>query len=230
MKHDDKPSAVKYLQQHQEAVRRAKSIVIAGGGAVGVQMATDIKEYYPEKKVTVVQSRSRVMPQFHEKLHELISKRFDELGINLITGTRVVVPPTGFPTDGKPFEVQLTNGTTLPTELVILATGQRPNNGLIAGLDPSSPGSLINPENGYVRVRPTLQLQDPKYSHIFAIGDIADTGVQKAARPGIGQAAVVAKNVKAMIDGQEPQETYARNPAGIHMTLGMVGAVAILSA
>ncbi|EXJ77478.1 oxidoreductase [Capronia epimyces CBS 606.96] len=221
MKQDEKPPAVRYLQTHQEAVKRATSILIAGGGAVGVQMATDLKEYFPDKAVTLVQSRARVMPQFHPALHELISKRFDELGIDLITGTRIVVPPTGFPNDGTPFQVQLTNGSTVPTELVILATGQRPNNGLVAGLEPSHPGSLINPENGFVRVRPTLQLLDLKYPHIFAVGDIADTGVQKAARPGIAQAAVLAKNVKALADGQEPTETYVRNPAAIHLTLGM---------
>lgn len=224
MKHDEKLPSVQYLQRHQDAVKRAKSIVIAGGGAVGVQMATDLKEFYPDKTVTVVQSRARVMPQFHEHFHDLVAKRFHELGIKLITGTRLVVPATGFPVnDGTtPFEVQLTNGTTVPTDLVILATGQRPNNGLVAGLEPSSPGSLINPENSYVRVRPTLQLLDPKYPHIFAVGDIADTGAQKAARPGVGQAAVLAKNVKALIEGEEPTETYVKNPAAIHLTLGMV--------
>ncbi|KAL2403931.1 Fe-regulated protein 8 [Exophiala dermatitidis] len=223
MKSDEKKPSVSYLQSHQAMVKRAKSIIIAGGGAVGVQMATDLKEYYPDKTITLVQSRNRVMPQFHEKLHELVSHRFRDLGINLITGTRVVIPPTGFVDNGigKPFDVQLTNGKTIPTELVILATGQKPNNALVAGLEQSTPGSLINPENGFIRVRPTLQLADPKYPNIFAVGDIADTGIQKAARPGMAQAQAVAKNIRAMIEGKEPTETYGPYPGAIHMTLGM---------
>jgi NADH dehydrogenase FAD-containing subunit len=81
MRHDDKLSSVAYLQRHQNDVKRAKSILIGGGGAVGVQMATDLKEYYPDKDITVVQSRPQLMPGFHSNLHDLIKARFEELGI-----------------------------------------------------------------------------------------------------------------------------------------------------
>jgi NADH dehydrogenase FAD-containing subunit len=196
MEHDDKLSSVQYLQKHQAGVKAAQSILIVGGGAVGVQMATDLKEYYPEKEVTVVQSRPRVMPNFHPQLHDLIKRRFDELGIKLITGSRVTLPAGGFPTDGTTFQVQLTDGTTESTQFVILATGQTPNNQLVADLSPSADAeSIVNPQNGFIRIRPTMQFSDPKYSNMFAVGDIADTGAQKAARPGSAQAAVVAKNM-----------------------------------
>ncbi|RHZ53003.1 NAD(P)/FAD-dependent oxidoreductase [Aspergillus thermomutatus] len=221
MKDDDKVSSVEYLQKHQADIKRSKSILIVGGGAVGVQMATDLKEYYPDKEVTLVQSRARVMPLFHEKLHELIKKRFDELGVRLITHARVSVPSEGFPTDGKAFDVQLTNGSKVSTEFVILATGQRPNNDLLTSLTPSKPGSVINPDNGFVRVRPTLQLQDENFPNIFAVGDIADTGAQKAARPGSVQAGVVARNIQALIEGRRAEEEYTPPPAGIHLTLGL---------
>jgi NADH dehydrogenase FAD-containing subunit len=223
MEHDDKLSSVQYLQKHQAGVKAAQSILIVGGGAVGVQMATDLKEYYPEKEVTVVQSRPRVMPNFHPQLHDLIKRRFDELGIKLITGSRVTLPAGGFPTDGTTFQVQLTDGTTESTQFVILATGQTPNNQLVADLSPSSDAeSIVNPQNGFIRIRPTMQFSDPKYSNMFAVGDIADTGAQKAARPGSAQAAVVAKNIQAMIEGRSPGETFVKGPGAIHLTLGMV--------
>ncbi|KAF4153584.1 hypothetical protein CNMCM8927_005633 [Aspergillus lentulus] len=221
MKNDDKVSSVEYLRNHQADIERAKSILIVGGGAVGVQMATDLKEYYPDKDVTLVQSRARVMPQFHEQLHALIKKRFDELGVRLIVSARASVPSEGFPTDGKPFDVQLTNGSKVSTEFVILATGQRPNNDLLTNLTPSSSGSLINPDNGFIRVRPTLQVQDERFPNIFAVGDIADTGAQKAARPGSMQAGVVARNIQALIEGRRAEEEYVPPPAAIHLTLGM---------
>ncbi|GIC84267.1 NAD(P)/FAD-dependent oxidoreductase [Aspergillus udagawae] len=221
MKDDDKVSSVEYLRNHQADIKRAKSILIVGGGAVGVQMATDLKEYYPDKEVTLVQSRARVMPLFHEQLHELIEKRFDELGVRLIVNARVSVPVEGFPTDRKPFDVQLSNGGRVSTEFVILATGQRPNNDLLTSLTPSRSGSLINPDNGFIRVRPTLQLQDENFPNIFAVGDIADTGAQKAARPGSVQAGVVARNIQALIEGRRAEEEFAPPPAAIHLTLGM---------
>lgn len=87
MRDNDKVSSVAYLQNHQAEIKRSKSILIAGGGAVGVQMATDMKEYYPEKEITVVQSRPYLMPQYHSKLHELIKERFDDLGIKCVPST-----------------------------------------------------------------------------------------------------------------------------------------------
>lgn len=115
MKDDDKVSSVEYLQNHQADIKQSKSILIVGGGAVRVQMAIDLKEYYPNKEVTLVQSQARIMPLFHEKLHELIKKRFDELGVRytelrltscrLITNARATVSSEGFPTDGTAFDV-----------------------------------------------------------------------------------------------------------------------------
>ncbi|KXG51742.1 Pyridine nucleotide-disulfide oxidoreductase, class-II [Penicillium griseofulvum] len=213
MDDDDKASSVDYLQKHQAGVKRSHSILIVGGGAVGVQMATDLKEYYPEKEVTVVQSRPRVMPSFHSGLHDLIKQRFDELGIRLITSSRVTIPPGGFPNDGSTFEVHLTNGTTESTQFVILATGQTPNSQLVTDLKSSrlDGEAVINPDNGFIRVRPTMQFLDEQYSNMFAVGDIADTGAQKAARPGSAQAAVVAKNIQALIEGRAAEDTFKHN-------------------
>ncbi|PWY66772.1 amid-like NADH oxidoreductase [Aspergillus heteromorphus CBS 117.55] len=221
MKDEDKPSSVRYLQKHQSDVKQARSVVIVGGGAVGVQMATDMKELYPEKEITVVQSREHLMPQFHPRLHEIVKKRFEELGIHLITGARIVVPEGGFPNHGSPFTVQLNNGSELTTDFVILATGQKPNNDLLRQLPATSADSLINPDNGFIRIRPTLQFQDPQYPNLFALGDIADTGLRKAARPGGGQAAAVAKNIQAMIEGRQPEDVFPAFPMAIHITLGL---------
>ena len=44
-------------------------------------MALDLKERYPEKDITVVQSRDRVMPQYHSDLHNIVAKSFQDAGI-----------------------------------------------------------------------------------------------------------------------------------------------------
>lgn len=67
-----------------------------------------------------------------------------------------------------------------------------------------------------------MQFQDPKYPNLFALGDIADTGLRKAARPGGPQAATVAKNILAMIEGKKPEEVFPPFPTAIHITLGLV--------
>ena len=187
-----------------------------------MQMATDLKEYFPDKQVTVAQSRDRLMPKFHDKLHELIKRRFDELGVNFHTGARVVIPPGGFPDEEGSINVKLSNGESVRTDFVILATGQQANSSPVADLDSADGGAILNPQNGMVRVRPTLQFASPTYDSLFAVGDIADTGAHKAARQGMAQADVVAANIKSLLDGQVPEEAFTVAPAAIHITLGMV--------
>lgn len=81
MPSDEKSDAVEYLKKYNQGIKNSKSVILIGGGAVGVQMACDVKEIYPEKEVTLVHSRDHIMPVYNEKLSELIKERFKELGI-----------------------------------------------------------------------------------------------------------------------------------------------------
>jgi NADPH-dependent 2,4-dienoyl-CoA reductase/sulfur reductase-like enzyme len=134
----------------------------------------------------------------------------------------VKIPPGGIPENGDKVQIELTNGDFLTTDMVLMATGQSPNNGLVAQLAETSGTSLVNPANGCIFVKPTLQLKSEKFPNIFSLGDIADTGSHKAARPGAQQAGVVARNIVSMIQNGEPAEEFKPTPAGIHLSLGIV--------
>lgn len=224
MRDDEKPLSVKYLQEYQQRLKQAGSIAVIGGGAVGVQMATDLKEIYPSKEITLVHSRSQLMPLYHEKLDEIIKERCRELGVKLVLGSRANMPADEFQQEiasGKPVTVSLQNGGAVRADVVIPATGQVPNTQFLSTLPASSDDSLINPANGFIRVRPTLQFQDPMYPRLFAVGDVADSGAHKAARPGAGQAQVVARNILSLIEGREAAENIEIEPPSIHLTLGL---------
>lgn len=136
------------------------------------------------------------------------------------------MPPDGFQNQEKQkgsTTIKLQNGTELTADLVIPAVGQTPNNQFLSSLPASSSSSLVNPTNGFIRVRPTLQFRDAQYPHLYAVGDIADSGAHKAARPGAAQAQVVAQNVLAMVEGREPSKNIVVDPPAIHLTLGLVG-------
>ncbi len=81
MQDDDKPPSIAELKLWQERMRDARSIVVIGGGAVGVQMVCDLKEVYPDKDITLVHSREKLMPLYHEALSDLIKDRLKELGV-----------------------------------------------------------------------------------------------------------------------------------------------------
>ncbi|KAG8671962.1 hypothetical protein FPOAC1_005221 [Fusarium poae] len=221
MQHDDKKTSVDYFKTYQQGIKNAKSIVIVGGGAVGVQMATDLGEVYPEKKVTLVHSRDRLMQLYHPKMDAIIRDRLQELGVDVVTGARANIPQDGFPTDGSEFELELKDGRTLSTNLVIPATGQTPNSQFLQDLQPTPGHKILNPANGFIKVSPTLQFADPAYSNLYACGDIADSGAHKAARPGAAQAHAVAQNISAAVQGGKPTNEITVDPPAIHLSLGL---------
>ncbi|KAI5290730.1 hypothetical protein KEM54_000628 [Ascosphaera aggregata] len=66
-------------------VAKTNNFVLIRDGAVDVRMATDIKGWFPSKEVTVVHCRVRVMPKFHDKLHEIRLEKVDELGYSQLS-------------------------------------------------------------------------------------------------------------------------------------------------
>lgn len=211
-----------YLRKHAAQVERSRNIVIIGGGAVGVQMATDIKELFPEKNVTLVHSRPNVMNKFHAGLHDVVKQRCDDLGVNLILGRRVQLPENGYPTDGREFNVSLVDGTQIPADFAVISTGQTPQSDVLRTLAPES----IDAQN-FITVKDTLQINNEQYHNIFALGDIAATKAHKAARPALKQAEVVVKNINNLLNGnKEDLEKYeVTDPAAIHLTLGIYKSV-----
>lgn len=76
------------LRQLQLSIESAENIAIVGGGAVGVELASDIKSYYPGKLVTLVHSRKQLLPRFGKRLHDHVMDTLEKLGIRIILGQR----------------------------------------------------------------------------------------------------------------------------------------------
>ncbi|EPE10139.1 amid-like nadh oxidoreductase [Ophiostoma piceae UAMH 11346] len=212
----DKLGGVAYLRQHASTVAQRKQIVIIGGGAVGVQMATDLKDLFPQKSVTLVHSREQLMNRFASGLDAIVKQRCAELGVNLVLGSRVKIPAEGYPTDGSIVNIECLNGTKIPADMVIVANGLRPQSEILRSLSSES----INPD-GFVSVKRTLQISDSRYPNIFAIGDIAATGAAKAARPAAKQAELVVENVDRILKNKSLEDYDGSDPHGIHLTLGI---------
>ncbi|RAO69147.1 uncharacterized protein BHQ10_005159 [Talaromyces amestolkiae] len=192
----DKQAGVAYLQDHAQNVARSSKIIVIGGGAVGVQIATDIKELYPAKCA--------------------------ELGVEIKLGSRVKLPLDGFyPTDGSVFDVELEDESSLKADHAIICTGQTPQSDIIKSLSPE----CIN-QNGFIQTSTTLQISDARYPNIFAIGDVAETGAHKAAKPGSKQAALVVRNIQHIISNEPLEEYILSEPPGIHLTLGIEKSIA----
>ncbi|KAJ7932895.1 hypothetical protein B0H13DRAFT_754194 [Mycena leptocephala] len=59
-----KPEGIAWLKRKQRVVEEAASVLVVGGGALGIQFASDIASVHPTKRVTLLHSRARLLPRF----------------------------------------------------------------------------------------------------------------------------------------------------------------------
>lgn len=85
-----KQEGSKLLRQIQDRIKQADKLVVVGGGAAGVELATDAKEKYPEKTVTLVHSRDAVMHRFGPELQVAALKGLRDLGVEVLLNERTV--------------------------------------------------------------------------------------------------------------------------------------------
>ncbi|KAG8719884.1 hypothetical protein FRC09_010477 [Ceratobasidium sp. 395] len=224
-----KLAGIEWLRKAQRRLESVRSVLVVGGGALGIQFATDLKDLYPSKSISLLHSRERLLPKFVEGMHTEINKTMADLGITVMLGQRLDLRTT-LPE----------NAETIASDLILLCTGQRPNTDLARKLAPD----VIDEDTGLLRVLPSLQLSrtgprsetqkvmepgETDLSHIFAIGDAADAfGAIKAGHTAWFQGEVAAKNILALTEHtQNPDSgspvliSYTASDPSIKVTLGM---------
>lgn len=191
------------LREMQGKIEKAHKIAIVGGGAVGIQLAGDIKSWYEDKHVTLIHSRDRLLSNFGSRLGDFVAERLRRMDIRVLLSERPNIPQT---MEGKVPLLLKNEEETF--DLLIPCTGQNPNSSFLSNFLPSS----LSLNNGRILTKPTLQILVPKstslYSNIFALGDVAETKGVKMARAGMQQAEIVQRNILSLINGKTELEEY----------------------
>lgn len=82
---------MKQMQLEFDALRKAQTVLVIGGGLVGVEYACEIAEKCPWTKVTIIQRNDRFLPRLPQPAaHEGCMKRFEELGVTALTQQEIV--------------------------------------------------------------------------------------------------------------------------------------------
>ncbi|OBT67914.1 hypothetical protein VE03_02499 [Pseudogymnoascus sp. 23342-1-I1] len=215
------------LQGVQETIRASHNIAIVGGGAVGVELASDIKDFYPDKDVTLIHSRGQLLSHFGKRLQDYALKALeDELKVRVLLNERPMMPTEG--RMARYASLTFSDGHKEKFDLIIGCTGQQPNSFILSSLLPGA----ISKETSRILVQPTLQVataDEPNLdTPIFAFGDVADHTGPRMARAGWVQAGVVLDNILSMISGRRPWRLYQPNEfieGAIKLTLGKARSV-----
>ncbi|KAK7918029.1 hypothetical protein PG985_009903 [Apiospora marii] len=163
--------------QHIDAVRGSRHpVLVVGGGAVGIEMAAELKMVAPDVRVTLAHSRDKLLSA--EPLPDDVKDRALELvreaGVETLMNHRLLsslpLKPEGADSG---FEVEFTNGHKMTASVVIEA---------ISRSVPSTdylPAAALDTDTGLVNIRPTMQIQLSEESELlpnadrhFAVGDL----------------------------------------------------------
>lgn len=141
------------------------SVIILGGGVIGVEFASVWRSFGAE--VTIVEMLPHLLPLEEESSSKLLERAFRRRGISYELGVRF----EGVKDSGNGVTVTLEGGKTLDAELLLVAVGRGP---VSAGLGYEEAGVAM--ERGFVTVDPYCQTNVPTIS---AVGDLTP-GLQLA--------------------------------------------------
>ena len=145
--------------------RVPSSVVILGGGVIGVEFASVWRSFGAE--VTIVEMLPHLLPPEEESSSRLLERAFRRRGIAQRLGARF----EGVKDTGSGVTVTLEGGATIDAELLLVAVGRGP---VSAGLGYEEAG--VATERGYVIVDSYCQTSVPTIS---AVGDLTP-GLQLA--------------------------------------------------
>ena len=174
-----------------------KSVIVLGGGVIGVEFASIWKSFGTE--VVIVEGLPNLVPNEDIAVSKGLERAFRKRGIDFKLGVRF----SGVEQNENGVIVSLEDGTKLEAELLLVAVGRGPNT---AGMGYEEQG--INMDRGFVLTNDRLETNVPG---VYAAGDIVP-GLQLAHR-GFGQGIFVAEEIAglkpAVIDEDGiPKVTY----------------------
>jgi len=179
-----------------------QSLVIVGGGVIGLEFATIFNSL--GTKVTVIERLPTILASVDEELRNLFQKKITKDGIQIITSASVNAigsTSVSYELDGKTIEVQ--------ADKVLMAVGMKPNTNSFASLN-------LAMEKAGVQVNEHMQTSIP---NVYAIGDV--TGKYMLAHVA-SHAGLVAID---HIQGKDTKMDYHAIPSGIYTfpEIAMVG-------
>jgi NAD(P)H-nitrite reductase large subunit len=133
-------------------------VLLMGAGFIGCIILEALAKSGAD--LTVVEMEDRMVPRMmNDTAGGLIKSWCEDQGVHVHTSTKV----TSIEKQGGGFSVTLSTGTTIPADLIVSATGVRPNIDLLEGTG-------VEVKDG-ILVNRNMQSNDPS---IFAAGDVAE--------------------------------------------------------
>ncbi|KAK3373713.1 putative FAD binding protein [Lasiosphaeria ovina] len=189
-----------------ERIKAAKSIVVAGAGATGIEIAGELGQEYASagtKDITLVaDGELPLASKYKQDVRETVKRELEKLGVKVIVNSKVSAVTEG--SGGKEqTTLQLTtvgtaSKTSLKTDLLLPTYGITPNTAFV-------PAELLD-ARGLIKQTPLLRAEG--YDNVFVVGDAGNIE-EPSGQHADAQAVHVVKLIEAHVLGES-----AGNPAG----------------
>ncbi|KAG2155574.1 hypothetical protein DEU56DRAFT_768083 [Suillus clintonianus] len=210
---ENEDDVLPFVNAWRQKFAKAKHVVFVGGGAVGIELAGEVKDLYPTKKVTIVHGGSQLInATYGNSLRKGLEKRLRARGVQFMFNEYI----DDIPEEGVVGVTTRSGKHIADADLVASTRGGRPNTEFISSL-----GEDALNGHGFVKIHPTLQL--PNHPSIFALGDIIDFPEQKQAAKLRGHVSTTVANVVSFLNGAAPTAKYTGSPEMIVITNGRKG-------
>lgn len=193
------------LSNEHQQLKRAKSVLIIGGGLVGCELASEIANHtYPapfdqKKKITLLDCHDTIVGRSSAKRQQNAVSYFKSLGVEVILNEKIV----DFDSADNNTYLGSTGARYAGYDKVFLATGTSPCSQIIRGDGDVGFESCLD-HWGRLRVKPTLQLDHWKYNHIFSGGDVTNVNEEKTGYAATLAGVCIARNICRIEKGKAP--------------------------
>lgn len=200
---------------------RLLTVVVVGGGFAGIEAFAELRSLssslvgrYPQLRFEdthfhLIEAMGRIMPEVSQKTSEWVLKDLAKRGANVHLDTQVQGAEGG--------DVALSTGDVIPTDVIIWTAGVMANPTVVRG------GDLPAEERGRIQTRADLRVGTAEEfvegawaaGDVSAVPDLSGGGVGGYCVPNaqhaVRQAKRLAKNLTAVLRGEETKDYFHKN-------------------
>lgn len=184
------------LDRYHHKLKSASSVLVIGGGIVGVELAGEIADAMPNLDITLAHRGDTLLEGFKKKAQDKALTQLKDLNVNVESNANYQPVAEHY--------IEQNSGRQSQADVVFSAVGTKPNNAFLL-----KNFSHILDERGFVQVDDQLAVKGE--TNLYALGDIAAVGEAKLGYLALQQGLYAAKAIAMQLAGKSLKR-YKRNP------------------